>query len=130
MATLCTSYLTFDCFYPNMSDDELLECVQRGDFAFQEYAICNWLHHLNSILQDKKFKPLSSSPLWMALTVLNNRHEDHVISVSQSDQLSKMDLSDILKKLLALYDTKFTLSSEDQDSRKTTFFRWTTTDQI
>jgi hypothetical protein len=123
MATLCTSYLTFNYFYPSMSDDELLECVHRGDFAFQEYAVCNWLHHLDYILQDKTFKPLSSSPLWMAFIVLNNRHEDQVISVSQSDQLSNMDLSNILKKLRVLYDTTYTLSSEDRDLRKTTFFR-------
>ena len=122
MATICTLYLTFNCFSPSILDDKLLECVLRGDFAFQEYAVCNWLHHLKYFLQGAEIDTPASSSLRMAFMVLNDRHKDQPASLSQSDVLSEMDLSNMLNKLLVLYDDNCTILTEDSDLRKTTLF--------
>src|SRR2546430_1087369 len=52
MAKLCMSYLTFDCFNPKLSDMDLLEHIKKGDYAFQEYAACNWIHHVESLKEN------------------------------------------------------------------------------
>jgi hypothetical protein len=48
MAKLCVTYLTFPCFDPTISDLEVQEHTKIGDYSFQEYATCNWIHHVES----------------------------------------------------------------------------------
>ncbi|KUJ21501.1 uncharacterized protein LY89DRAFT_610110, partial [Mollisia scopiformis] len=52
MATLCTSYLTFDFLSPGLAGDLFAARVMNGDFAFQEYAACNWFKHLKSLFSN------------------------------------------------------------------------------
>jgi hypothetical protein len=103
MATICTSYLTFKCFHPEMIADQQLECVFRGDFAFQEYAVSNWLHHLKSFLQDRGIDGLSSSSLWREFIVLNEWHKDKPVSLSKSDLPSTLDLFQMVDEFDELY---------------------------
>ncbi|TVY90811.1 Ankyrin [Lachnellula willkommii] len=59
MAKLCVTYLAFHCFDPNISDSEIQEYTETGDYAFQEYATCNWIHHMelsNDFLADNAIK--------------------------------------------------------------------------
>jgi hypothetical protein len=51
MAQLCSTYLTLDCFTKISCDRELLMAVQRGEYAFQDYAISNWYWHI-ALLKD------------------------------------------------------------------------------
>jgi hypothetical protein len=46
MAKLCVNYLTFPCFDPTISDLNIQQYAKRGEYSFQEYATCNWIHHL------------------------------------------------------------------------------------
>ena len=119
MATICTSYLTFKCFHPEMTDDQQLECVFRGDFAFQEYAVSNWLHHLNSVLQDRGIDGLSSSSLWRKFMVLNDRHKGQPVSLSQSDLPFEPDLFQMMEEFGELYGKTDALLTDEIDSRKT-----------
>ena len=49
LARLCTSYLTFSCFDPYLDSLSVKHSVERGEYAFQEYATFNWIHHLESL---------------------------------------------------------------------------------
>ncbi|KAF4626218.1 hypothetical protein G7Y89_g11943 [Cudoniella acicularis] len=46
MAKLCVNYLIFPCFDPTMSDLSTQQYASKGEYSFQEYATCNWIHHL------------------------------------------------------------------------------------
>jgi predicted RNA-binding Zn-ribbon protein involved in translation (DUF1610 family) len=52
LATLCLQYLTFPCFQTDESDDELelRELMLQGHFAFQDYAVAKWFHHVNAFV--------------------------------------------------------------------------------
>lgn len=45
------TYLTFQCFDPNMDEATIIDAVQRGDYAFQDYAISNWISHEQMLRQ-------------------------------------------------------------------------------
>ena len=49
LATLCTSFLTFPCFNPCLDQTDIKNSVLKGDYAFQEYSVLNWIHHTNII---------------------------------------------------------------------------------
>ena len=49
LALLCTSYLTFSCFDAHLDESDIKSFVQRGDYAFQEYATFNWIYHVSSV---------------------------------------------------------------------------------
>lgn len=49
MAMLCTSYLSFDCFRPETSQRDLEQCSGNGSYAFQQYALRNWIQHVQSL---------------------------------------------------------------------------------
>jgi hypothetical protein len=52
LATLCLQYLTFPCFKADAKDDvrELRRYMLSGHFAFQDYAIATWFHHVNAFV--------------------------------------------------------------------------------
>jgi hypothetical protein len=52
LATLCLQYLTFPCF---ASDENTTKGTPRqwmldGHFAFQDYAVAKWFHHVNAFI--------------------------------------------------------------------------------
>ena len=49
MAALCVSYLNFDCFCPETSQQDLEKYSSNGTYAFQQYAVCNWIQHVQSL---------------------------------------------------------------------------------
>ena len=49
MATLCVSYLSFDCFCPETFQQHLEKYSSNGSYAFQQYAACNWIQHVQSL---------------------------------------------------------------------------------
>lgn len=49
MATLCATYLTFECF-GSLKESELQPLVSQGAYAFQEYATLNWIYHSDLVL--------------------------------------------------------------------------------
>src|SRR5438045_1002311 len=50
LTTLCLQYLTFPCFECDEPEDqtELRQLALHGHFAFQDYAIAKWFHHVNA----------------------------------------------------------------------------------
>lgn len=45
LATLCTTLLTFPCFSPCLDQTGIQRSVLKGDYAFQEYSVLNWIQH-------------------------------------------------------------------------------------
>jgi DNA-directed RNA polymerase subunit RPC12/RpoP len=54
LATLCLQYLTFPCFEIEEGEDEkeFREPMLGGHFAFQDYAIAKWFHHVNAFVNN------------------------------------------------------------------------------
>jgi hypothetical protein len=50
LAALCLQYLTFECFDAELSTGLLQTYAGQGYFAFQEYAVAHWIHHLESFI--------------------------------------------------------------------------------
>lgn len=52
LAALCLQYLTFPCFEVEEPTDELAlrQMTLEGHFAFQDYAVAKWFHHVNAFV--------------------------------------------------------------------------------
>ena len=75
LALLCTSYLTFPCFNPYLDLSDIETSVHRGDYAFQEYAALNWIHHIKCLNDcDKEAINVDTSSLTNAVVILYQRH--------------------------------------------------------
>ena len=75
LALLCTSYLTFPCFNPSLDLSDIEVSVHRGDYAFQEYAALNWIHHIECLNDyDKVAINVDTSSLKNAVVILYQRH--------------------------------------------------------
>ena len=75
LALLCTSYLTFPCFNPYLNLSNIETSVHRGDYAFQEYAALNWIHHIKCLNDnDTVMFNVDLSRLKNAAVILYQRH--------------------------------------------------------
>lgn len=56
LATLCLRYLTFPCFREGENADKptLKRMMLEGQFAFQDYAVATWFHHVNAFVNTGK----------------------------------------------------------------------------
>lgn len=56
------NYLAFDCFDIQLPKQSIQEYIRNGSYAFHEYAIAYWIHHLDSYVQglkDTDLKPVN-----------------------------------------------------------------------
>jgi DNA-directed RNA polymerase subunit RPC12/RpoP len=60
-------YLTFECFQRDTDDQKLRQFAQHGYFAFQDYAVAKWGHHLRATVD-------------MGLDLLSD-HPDNVVAL-------------------------------------------------
>lgn len=54
LAQLCTSYMTFNCFNKGLDESAIKDAVVRGEYSFQEYAIFNWIHHVDYLVKHEQ----------------------------------------------------------------------------
>ncbi|KAH7324015.1 ankyrin repeat-containing domain protein [Rhexocercosporidium sp. MPI-PUGE-AT-0058] len=120
IATLCTSYLTFDCFNPELAEDLFGARVKSGDFAFQEYAACNWFKHAKSIFNNADVENPVPEPLQTAILILQKRHKLQPASSSQfqSGQLRKADIGQLLSEVEQLYAQTGALSADGSGTQE------------
>jgi hypothetical protein len=54
LAVLCLQYLTFPCFESDDDDDaeKYHKLMLKGHFAFQDYAVAKWFHHVNAFVNN------------------------------------------------------------------------------
>jgi hypothetical protein len=122
LTTICISYLTFGCFAPFLSEENLQERVLRGDFALQEYAVCYWLHHLKEFLHRENRSRSSSSAIASAVENLHESHVKHSLALGDSQAIypkqSEMPVSQVLPRLLEIYEKIDTIRANELDPRK------------
>ncbi|KAK8059214.1 hypothetical protein PG996_009144 [Apiospora saccharicola] len=46
----CLSYLTMDCFRPNLDEDERQAFARNGYYALQDYAVSEWGNHMQQLI--------------------------------------------------------------------------------
>lgn len=75
LASLCASYLTFPCFSPHVHSADIRLSVLRGDYAFQEYSVLNWIHHARAFhSRETKFHGCNTSRLDESILSLYQRY--------------------------------------------------------
>jgi hypothetical protein len=124
MATLCTSYLTFDCFSPGLAEDRFAARVLSGDLAFQEYAACNWFKHLEPLFTTTDLETPIPKPLQKAILILQERHmiQSAFSGELESDRLCKANFGRVLSEVKQLYDQTDTIIAENSETRKILVF--------
>ncbi|KIV79744.1 hypothetical protein PV11_07289 [Exophiala sideris] len=50
LASLCSSYLTFECFDEDLDQNKRRDFLLQGYFAFQDYAVAHWSDHMSRII--------------------------------------------------------------------------------
>ncbi|ORY68435.1 uncharacterized protein BCR38DRAFT_423243 [Pseudomassariella vexata] len=51
LATLCMQYLTLPCFGQHLSTAERTKFAKNGSYAFQDYAVSRWFHHIGKLVK-------------------------------------------------------------------------------
>ena len=121
MALLCSSYLTLPCFSPYTEISETEASVYRGDYAFQEYAALNWIHHIKCLLRCGTNVDISS--LKRAVVTLYQRHVEQFDTVNlyantQDIGYNAHSLSRAMDHCQKSYDTVDNISVNEIDSGK------------
>lgn len=124
LALLCTSYLTFPCFNPYLGLSDIETSVHRGDYAFQEYAALNWIHHIKCLNDsDTVMFNVDLSSLKNAVLILYQRHLGQLaignpdLSIQDPD-LHMHNISVALDKFQMSYDMISNISVNETNSGK------------
>ncbi|KAK5636188.1 hypothetical protein RRF57_011900 [Xylaria bambusicola] len=51
LTTTCLRYLSSQCFQRGLDEDRLKNFTQQGYYAFQDYALAKWGHHLEAVIK-------------------------------------------------------------------------------
>ena len=124
LALLCTSYLTLRCFNPYLDLSEIETSIYKGDYAFQEYAALNWIHHIKCLNDYEKVATnVDMSKLKDAVVILFQRHLGQS-AIGNSDLhiqdpgLHMHSISAALGKFQMLYDLVDDISVNETNSGK------------
>lgn len=124
LALLCTSYLTFSCFNPYLDLSDIETSVHRGDYAFQEYAALNWIHHIKCLNDnDTVMFNVDLSSLKNAVVILYQRHLGQLAIGNpdlniQDPDLHMHNISAALDKFQMSYDMINNISVTETNSGK------------
>lgn len=105
LARLCTSYLTFQCFSSSRDGPSIKDSVERADYAFQEYATFNWIHHLRSLKSHEwDLNEYEPSSLRQSFALLHQQHleEDAEVGVISGNEITGAGNVHVVEELNAL----------------------------
>jgi hypothetical protein len=51
LAIICLRYLGLRCFQDGISDGERRQYALRGYYSFQDYAVANWIKHIDTVIK-------------------------------------------------------------------------------
>lgn len=124
MATICTCYLTFDCFDPELAEDIFSARVLNGDLAFQEYAACNWIKHLKSLFETSAKETVIPESVQKAILILQERHGIQLAHSSELrlGRMCQTDFEQVLTELQHIYDQTYSILAEDSETGNTLIF--------
>ncbi|KAH0543142.1 hypothetical protein FGG08_002487 [Glutinoglossum americanum] len=101
-ASICMSYLQFDCFDVNLDDAEIDTFILNGEYVLQGYAISQWLDHITSGLRDKLGSP-SCDELCRAFLEFAQVKENPDFSKLESSEPTMASLGPIKRDWPAIY---------------------------
>lgn len=117
LAKLCTSYMTFNCFDRGLDRSAIADAVLRGDYSFQEYAIFNWIHHVDYLVKHgQAWSKDETSSIKDSLALLCTQHEQSDEPPLSSDKKENVGAetrrSESLEDLRRIYECTDSLSQE------------------
>lgn len=124
LAQLCTSYMTFDCFDRGLDESAIKDAVIRGDYSFQEYAIFNWIHHVDYLVKHEQVwsndETLSiKDSLALLCTYHLEQREDSPLSSDEKENVGAgTRRSESLGDLRRIYECTDSLSEEGSHQGK------------
>ncbi|KAK3315983.1 hypothetical protein B0H66DRAFT_274517 [Apodospora peruviana] len=96
LTLICLKYLTLPCFDSNITSDDLEHYATIGWYAFQDYAISKWKHHLESMItialplfQDPNSGPLYEEKFCAVLTGFLDFHKASIAAAAQEKTQTK-----------------------------------------
>lgn len=75
LASLCLNYLAFECFEPDLPEEQLEALLLQGSFAFQDYASSHWSDHTLAVITTKSPTTLNMESFTSALTNFVGHYE-------------------------------------------------------
>jgi hypothetical protein len=104
LTELSVTYLSFDCFASTLAELDLTTAMRRGDYALQDYAVCNWIPHILDLRQrtgNTEFLLERLYQLWKQ--DLSHRYSNHLDKEegAESDPMSRQSwkhLDELQKK--------------------------------
>ena len=87
LTILCLQYLTFPCFDNDENDDPqaFRKLMFEGQFAFQDYAVAKWFHHVNAFVNDGERFLKEAMDLDTQLESLSGAVEDFMLKYDDED---------------------------------------------
>ena len=124
LAQLCTSYMTFNCFDTRLDRSAIEDAVTRGDYSFQEYAIFNWIHHVDYLVKhEKAWSTDETSSIKDSLALLCRYHleqrgESPSSPCKNENSGAGTDILGSLENLRRIYECTDALSQEGSHQGK------------
>ncbi|KAJ5998982.1 hypothetical protein N7451_006792 [Penicillium sp. IBT 35674x] len=124
MAYLCVGYLALPGFQMSLPDGTIVDLIESGYYAFADYAVCFWSHHLRAGLKDGTDQATVTSLLEVLSKFLESHYRapetefDIPIFAREIEGRLQMNevWSDCDKLLRALVSTQKQLSSFNSDA--------------
>ncbi|KAJ5538185.1 ankyrin repeat-containing protein [Penicillium frequentans] len=124
MAYLCVGYLALPGFQTCLPDGTIVDLIKSGYYAFADYAVCFWSHHLRDGLKDDTEQATVNSLLEVLSRFLESHYRapetDFDIPIFAREIEGRLQMhevwSDCDKLLRALVSTKKQLSSFNSDA--------------
>ena len=124
LAQLCTSYMTFNCFKRGLDESAIKDAVIRGDYSFQEYAIFNWIHHVDYLVKHEQVwsgdetSSIKDSLALLCTYHLEQREGSPSSLVEQGYVGARTRRSESLEELRRIYECTDSLSQEGSHQGK------------
>ena len=121
MASFCTSYLTFECFSAELDEELFAARVLSGDFAFYEYAACNWFKHLETLFRTAEPEKLMPGPFQETFLTLCARYKVKPAYSTDSNigRMCNEEFNRLLCEIHQLYSQTETLLTRNLEKGKT-----------
>ena len=110
--------MTFNCFGREIEKSEIEDAVSRGDYSFQEYAIFNWVHHVDYLVKrEKVWSNDETSSIKDSLALLCTHHleqggDSPSSPYKNEDFGTRTDVVGNLEDLRRIYECTDTLREE------------------
>ena len=120
--------MTFNCFERELDKPEIEDAVGRGDYSFQEYAIFNWVHHVDYLVKHEKvWSNDGPSSITDSLALLRTYHleqcGDSPSSPYKNENVgARTDTLESLERLRRIYECTETLSEKGWHQGKSAQF--------